>query len=76
MAAARAFVRRERCCGHPRGYYAAYRANADLRAKPGFSERPAKRDDESMEGRTNERELYREILRRANRVREAASESL
>ena len=51
-------------------------ANIDLPAEPGFGERPAKRDDGSMEGRKNEGELDREILRRAKRVREPAAESL
>ena len=37
---------------------------------------PAKRDDGSMEERKNEGEVYRQILRRAKRVREAAAESL
>lgn len=51
-------------------------ANGDLPAEAGFGERPVKRDDEGMEGRKNEGELDREILRRAKRVREAAAESL
>jgi hypothetical protein len=50
--------------------------NGDLPAEAGFGERPAKRDDGSMEGRKNEGELDREILRRAKRVRDAAAESL
>src|SRR5437763_492517 len=40
-------------------------ANIDLPAEPGFGERQAKRADGSMEGRKNEGELDRVILRRA-----------
>jgi hypothetical protein len=35
-----------------------------------------KRDDAGVEGRQNERELYRKIIRRAKAVRERAAESL
>jgi hypothetical protein len=34
------------------------------------------RDDDTVEGRKNEGELYREIIRRAKGVRERAAESL
>jgi hypothetical protein len=70
-------VRRERFCGHPPGYYAACgRRTTNFPPSGGFGERPAKRDDESIEGPKNEGDLYREILRRAKGVREAAAESL
>jgi hypothetical protein len=42
----------------------------------GLAKRLVKHDDGSVEGRENEGELYREIIRRANRVREHAAESL
>lgn len=35
-----------------------------------------KRNDRRVEGRDNEREFYREIIRRAKEVRERAAESL
>jgi hypothetical protein len=35
-----------------------------------------KRDDGSVEGRENESELYRKIIRRAKGIRERAAESL
>jgi hypothetical protein len=38
--------------------------------------RLAKRSDGGVEGNQRERELYREIIRRADRVRERAAESL
>ena len=38
--------------------------------------RLAKRGDASIKGGTNERELYRQIIRRAKTVRERAAESL
>jgi hypothetical protein len=41
-----------------------------------LAKRSAKRGDVSVEGGKNEREFYREILRRANIARERAAESL
>jgi hypothetical protein len=37
---------------------------------------PVTRDDEGVEGRKNEGEFYREIIRRAKEVRERAAEAL
>ena len=42
----------------------------------GLAKRLAKRGDASMEDGMNERELYRQIIRRANTFRERAAESL
>ena len=42
----------------------------------GLAKRAAKRDDGSMEHGMTERELYREIIRRASTFRERAAESL
>jgi hypothetical protein len=42
----------------------------------GLVKRLAKRPDGSIEEGTDERELYREIIRRADAVRERAAESL
>jgi hypothetical protein len=41
-----------------------------------LGKRLVKRDDGSVEGRKNESERHREIIRRAKRVRERAAESL
>jgi hypothetical protein len=41
-----------------------------------FGETLVKRDDGSVEGHQNERELYRKIIRQAKAVRDRAAESL
>jgi hypothetical protein len=41
-----------------------------------LAKRLLKRDDASVEGHQNERERYREIIRRAKGIRERAAESL